>query len=80
MSGHEIMREVRSEIMHNYVDGDAKTNFTFCSSIGALRSRLLLILIAGGTTEMCHKQFDDNYQHEIWHSVRGCSTESLMER
>jgi hypothetical protein len=81
-SGDEVVDEIGPEVVHNYADGDSKANLTFFASILADGSRLPLSLITRGTTERCHKQFGDHYgyEHEIWHSPRGWSIKSLMER
>jgi hypothetical protein len=71
MSEDEVMKEVGSKVVHNFVDGGAKANFVFCFDSGR-RISFPLILIARGTTERYHKQFGGhpNYQHELWHSSR----------
>jgi hypothetical protein len=47
--GDEVGGEIGSEVVHNYSIGDAKATFTFFASTCDDRSRLRLILIAGGT-------------------------------
>jgi hypothetical protein len=78
--GDAVVREIGSEVVHNYARGDAKANFTFFTSTCTDGSCLSLILIVRGTTQRCHQQFGNHrgYADELWQTPRGWSSEDLM--
>jgi hypothetical protein len=59
MEGEQVVGERRAEVVHNYIDGDAKANFSFFGSICADGTRYPLILIARGKTQGHLQQFGD---------------------
>jgi hypothetical protein len=62
-----MLAEQGAETVHNYVDGDSKTNFTFFTTITAEGTKFPLILAAKGKTAGCHGQLGqyDQFEHEI---------------
>jgi hypothetical protein len=80
ISNDQTVVERGAETVHQYVDGDAKANFSFFVTITAQGAKLPLILLAQGKTQGCHGQFGthDGYEHEIWHSPTGWCNVLLM--
>jgi hypothetical protein len=75
------LAERGAETVHNYVDGDPKTNFTFLATITAEGTKFPLILVIKVKMACCHGQLGqhDEFEHEIWHSPSGWCTISLMQ-
>jgi hypothetical protein len=61
------LAERGAETVHNYVDGDPKTNFTLFATITAEGTKFPLILAVKSKTTRCHGQLGqhDQFEHEI---------------
>jgi hypothetical protein len=59
MADEQVVGERGAELVRNYIDGDAKANFSFFASICADGTRLPPILIARGKMQRCRQQFHD---------------------
>jgi hypothetical protein len=57
MMGTEVVAKRGAELIHQYVDGDAKANFSFFADIRTEGEKLPRILIANGKTDRSHRQF-----------------------
>jgi hypothetical protein len=82
MEGDLMLAERGAETVHNYVDGDPKTNFTFFATIIAEGTKFPLILVAKGKTARCYGQLGqrDQFENEIWHSPSVWCTVPLIQQ
>jgi hypothetical protein len=78
--GDRTIAERGVEVVHSYVEGDAKACFTFFASCLADGSKLPLILLAKGKTARCHRQFGDHpgYDYRVWNSPTGWCKDYLV--
>jgi hypothetical protein len=80
MASEETVAERGVETVHQYVDGDPKSNFPFFATITTEGQKPPLILTAKGKNVRCHKQFGnhDCRQFDVWHSPSGWSSEPVI--
>jgi hypothetical protein len=82
MAGEGTLAERGAERVHQSVEGNAKTSFTFLAMITAEGTKFPLILVAKGKTERCNEQLGrhEQYEYETWHSPSGWCTLQLMRQ
>jgi hypothetical protein len=70
MTTDQLVGEQGTEVIHYYRDGGPKACLALSGSMAAGGSCLPLVLIARGTTELCHQQFEDHlFMLDSWEEL-----------